>query len=214
MDLSNPQEETGLIVIDQAKEVSITKFEAFNNVQEQLDYANLLIAGGLVPFKRPEQVVTIANLGRALGISFEVAVQNIHSIQGRPALSVNMIMALAKKAGIDWEIKKDAVKEEVNGKMDIITEITFYRYNDKLKRVMENTFNYKWSDAQQAGYTSKDNWKTKTRNMLRARCLTEGLRFVASDVLMGVFYEQGEMLDATNQVFDVDDEGNVILPSK
>ena len=47
--------------------------------------------------------------------------------------------------------------------------------------------------------------------MLRARCLSEGIRFVAPDVLMGVFYEQGEMLDAYGKDFDVDDEGNVKL---
>lgn len=50
--------------------------------------------------------------------------------------------------------------------------------------------------------------------MLRSRCLTEGIRFVAPDVLMGVFYETGEMMDSSNQVYDIDSEGNVILNTK
>lgn len=189
----------------------IVKFNQFSNVNEQLAYAQTLIDSNLVPYKKPEQVVLTANLGKALGVSFEVAALNMINIQGKPTLSVHLMSALAKKAGVDWEIVKDGVKEEVDGKMDIITTIKFYRYNEKLKRVMENTFSYKYSDAVLAKYTDKDNWRTKTKNMLRARCLAEGLRFVASDVLMGVFYETGEMADAVNKNFKVDDEGNYII---
>lgn len=197
------------------EEVSIIKFEQFNNVNEQLEYAQMLINSGLVAFKKPEQVVLAANLGRALGISFDVAAQNIYNIQGKPTLSVHLISALARKAGIDWEIIKDAEKEvdEEGNATNIITTIRFYRYNEKLKRVITNELSFTWNDAVRAGYSTKDNWKTKPKNMLRARCLTEGIRFVASDVLMGVFYETGEMLDANNQVYDIDENGNVVFNS-
>lgn len=193
--------------------VDIIKFEQFDNVNEQLKYAELLIKSGLVTFKKPEQVVLIANLGKALGVSFEVASQNIYSINGRPSLSVHLISALAKKAGIDWEIIKDGEKEldKEGNTTNIITTIRFYRYNERLKRVITNEMSYTWTDAVRAGYSTKDNWKTKPKNMLRARCLTEGIRFVASDVLMGVFYETGEMLDANNQVYDIDENGNVVF---
>jgi hypothetical protein len=195
------------------EEVSIVKFEQFNNVNEMLKYAQLLIDSGLTALKKPEQVVLAANLGRALGVSFDVATQNIYNIQGRPTLSVHLITALAKKAGVDWEIVEDCanVLDETGKLIDKRTTIKFYRFNPKINRVMENTISYSYTQAQAAGYVSKDNWKTKLVNMLRARCLTEGIRFVASDVLMGVFYETGEMMDANNQTYDIDDEGNVIL---
>lgn len=201
------------IQLSEQEEVSIVKFEQFNNVNEQLKYAEMLIQSGLVAFKKPEQVVLAANLGKALGVSFDVASQNIYNIQGKPTLSVHLITALARRAGVDWEIVKDdeSVFDDEGDLIDKITTIKFYRYNDKLKRVIENTMSYSFTQAKDAGYTNKDNWKTKRANMLRARCLTEGIRFVASDVLMGVFYETGEMLDANNQAFDIDDEGNVIL---
>jgi len=195
-------------ITEEAK-VDIVKFEQFNNVNEQLEYANLLIKSGLVSFKSPEQVVLAANLGKSLGVSFEVASQNIYNIQGKPTLSVHLITALAKRAGVDWEVIRDGVKTEDGS--NIITEIKFYRKNKELDRVIENTVTYSWEDAKLAGYILKENWRKKTRNMLRARCLTEGIRLVASDVLMGVFYESGEMLDAKGKVFDIDENGNVIL---
>lgn len=204
-------ESTEIVLAEQ--EVNIVKFQEFNNVNEQLKYAQLLIDSGLVAFKKPEQVVLAANLGKALGVSFEVASQNIYNIQGKPTLSVHLITALAKKAGVDWEIIKDAetIKDDAGKAIDVVTSIKFYRFNPKLNRVIENTISYSYIQAQKAGYTTKDNWKTKLSNMLRARCLTEGIRFVAPDVLMGVFYETGEMMDANNQVYDIDDEGNIIL---
>ncbi len=195
------------------EEVSIVKFEQFNNVNEMLKYAQLLIDSGLTALKKPEQVVLAANLGRALGVSFDVATQNIYNIQGKPTLSVHLITALALKAGIAWEVVEDAVTlfNEEKKPVDKRTTIKFYRFNPKINKVIENTISYTYSQAQAAGYVTKDNWKTKLVNMLRARCLTEGIRFVASDVLMGVFYETGEMMDANNQTYDIDDEGNVIL---
>lgn len=200
-------------VVKVEDEVSIVKFEQFNNVNEMLKYAQLLIDSGLTALKKPEQVVLAANLGRALGVSFDVATQNIYNIQGKPTLSVHLVTALAYKAGISWEILEDNVTlfNEEKKPIDKRTTIKFYRFNPKINKVIENTISYTYSQAQAAGYTTKDNWKTKLTNMLRARCLTEGIRFVASDVLMGVFYETGELMDANNQTYDIDDEGNVIL---
>ena len=195
------------------EQVEIIKSEQFNNVNEQMKYAQLLIDSGLVAFKKPEQVVLAANLGKSLGISFEVASQNIYNIQGKPTLSVHLVSALAKRAGVDWEIIKDGEKivNEEGKAIDIVTTIKFYRHNSKINKTIENTISYSWTDAIQAGYSTKENWKTKTRNMLRARCLTEGIRFVAADVLMGVFYETGEILDAKGESFDVDENGSIIL---
>lgn len=194
--------------------VDIIKFEQFNNVNEQLKYAQLLIDSGLVAFKKPEQVVLAANLGKALGITFDVAAQNIYNINGKPTLSVHLATALARKAGIDWEIMMDSEKvyDKEGNAIDLTTTIKFFRFNEKLNRVFENVISYSWSDAVKAGYSIKENWKTKPRNMLRARCLMEGIRFVGSDVLMGVFYESGEMMDGHNIDFELDSDGNVIIP--
>jgi hypothetical protein len=191
----------------------VIKFNDFNNVAEMMSYAQTLIDSKLVAFRKPEEVVLVANLGKALGVSFEVAALNMFSVQGKPTLSVHLQTALARKAGVDWELIKDAEKVyDDNGKaIDMITTIKFYRFNNALQRVTTNEISYRWSDAVAAGLSTKDNWKTKARQMLRARALADGIRFVASDVLMGVFYETGEMLDTTNKTYDIDDEGNAII---
>lgn len=190
------------------------RFNDFSNVAEMMSYAQTLIDSKLVAFRKPEQVVLAANLGKALGVSFEVAALNIYSVYDKPTLSVHLQTALARKVGVDWEIVKDGEKVlDENGKaVDIITTIRFFRYNKSLKRVITNEVSYRWTDAVAAGITNlNQNWKTKTRQMLRARCLSDGIRLVASDVLMGVFYETGEMMDVSGKTYDIDDEGNAII---
>lgn len=200
-----------LVKIEESKEQALTKFDNFKNVQEQLEYAQLLIDSGFVKFKKPEQVIMVGNLGRALGISFEIASQSIESIQGKLTLSTNLMASLAASAGVGWEIVQDGEIIGEGKDKDMVTTIIFYRKNEKLNKVLTNKFSYTWSDATQAGYTSKDNWKRMPKNMLRVRCLAQGLRFVAPDVLTGLFYEQSELLDAKNIDFSIDDEGNVTV---
>lgn len=192
---------------------SITKFTDFNTVEEQLNYAKYLIDSKLISFATPESAVMAFNMGRALGIDYAVAATYLYPVNGKITLSVHLATALAKKAGVDWEIKKDGenIKNQQGQLVDIVTEIKFYRYNKKLDRVMENTLTYTWKDAAAAGYLTKDNWKRMPKNMLRSRCLMEGIRFVAPDCIMGIFYETTEIGDNSGITIDLDDEGNPIL---
>jgi hypothetical protein len=193
---------------------SLTKFDNFSNLDEMKSFAGELIKSKLIPFKTPEEAVTVALMGKDLGIGFSTAMNNIYNIQGRPALSVHLAAGLAKQRGVDWQIVKDCEKEvdDKGNVIDLITTITFFKFNDKLNRVMENTLSYRWTDAVKAGYTSKANWKDKTRNMMRSRCLMEGIRFICPEALMGLFYEQSEVLDSTtNLEYDIDENDNVTI---
>lgn len=196
----------------------LTKFNNFINVEEQLKYAKYLIDSKLINFAKPEHAVMAMNVGRALGVDAAVAATYMYPIDGKITLSVHLATALARRAGVDWEVVKDGVKEEIGTDpttnkplYDIVTEIKFYRYNEKLDKVMVNTMTYTWKDAINAQLNTKDNWKKRPRNMLRARCLMEGIRFVASDSIMGLFYESSEMADSSNQTYELDDEGNIII---
>jgi len=192
---------------------ALTKFDNFKNLDEMKSFAAELIKSKLIPFRTPEEAVTVALMGRDLGIGFSTAMNNIYNIAGKPALSVHLAAGLAKSRGIEWQIEKDA--ESIKGPdgkvVNIVTQIRFFRFNKEMNRVFENVMTYSWKDAVAAGYTTKDNWKTKTRNMLRSRCLTEGIRFVCPEALMGLFYEASELLDSTTDYqYSTDDEGNVI----
>ena len=201
-------------IVKVEENVQLTKFDNFKNLDEMKSFASELIKSNLIPFKDANQAVTVALMGRDLGIGFSTAMNNIYNIAGKPSLSVHLAAGLAKKRGIEWQIEKDAESiKDADGKLlDIITQIRFFRYNKDMNRTIENVLTYSWSVASKAGYTSKENWKTKTKNMLRSRCLMEGIRFVCPEALMGLFYETTEMIDSTTDMqYDIDDEGVVTV---
>lgn len=193
-------------------------------ISEQLNYAQLLIDAKLVTQQKPEEVVAIARLGAALGIPFEVATQNIVMMYGKPTLTVHTMTALAKKTGyIDWEIVKDyepitKTYKNADGKEkkvieDYVTTIRFLRYNPVLKRTIVNEISYYFHQAVQGGHSEKTQWVKMPRNMMRARCLSEGIRFIASDVLVyggGAIYETSEILDVQGKEYEMSDTLDVI----
>jgi hypothetical protein len=210
------QEEVIVVNMPEEHKQQITKFNNFNTVQEQIEYAKFLIDSKLISFGSPESAVMAFNMGKALGIDYAVAATYLYPVNGKITLSVHLASALARKAGVDWEIVKDGepIKDQNGQVIDVVTEIKFYRYNNKLKRVIENTIKYTYQDAAKAGYLTKDNWKRMLREMLRSRCLIGGIRFVASDCIMGVFYEASEIADNSNLSLDLDEEGNPIITTR
>lgn len=196
---------------------ALTKFNKFETVEEQLQYAEHLIKSKLINFAKPEHAVMAFNVGRSLGVDASISAMHMYPIDGKITLSVHLATALARRLGVDWEIIKDGVKEKIGENAqkqpiyDMITQIKFYRKNEVLNKVMENTMTYTWKDAKNAQLDTKDNWKKRPRNMLRSRCLMEGIRFVASDALMGVFYESTEIAEGSQKTVDIDDEGNIII---
>jgi hypothetical protein len=204
-------EEEKLAVQEQSQ---LTKFDNFKNLDEMKSFASELIKSKLIPFRTPEEACTVALMGKDLGIGFSTAMNNIYNIAGKPSLSVHLAAGLAKRRGVEWQIEKDAeyVKDADGKVLDIVTQIKFFKYNKDMNKVIENVLTYSWTDATKAGYTVKDNWKTKTKNMLRSRCLMEGIRFVCPEALMGLFYEASEMIDSTTDFkYDIDDEGTVTV---
>lgn len=193
---------------------SITKFNNFVTVEEQLAYAEKLIASKMVPFSRPETVVLVINAGKEMGLGPVSSLTNMFSVGGKLGMSNHLMNALARKAGIEVELIKDyepVYNDDKTQVVDTITTMRFYRYSTLREKVVHQDVSYRWSDAHAAGYTTKDNWITKPRNMMRARCMAEGIRLVAPDVITGVFYSGNEMLDQTGKIIEFDGEGNPII---
>lgn len=80
-------------------------------------------------------------------------------------------------------------------------KLRFWR-NDTVKELNNQECEYTIEMAQKAGYLSKDNWKKHTRNMLYARCLSEGARMYMSDVIMGA-YVVGELGDEDGEIIPI-----------
>jgi hypothetical protein len=204
-------------------ERALTKLEGFQSVEEMKKWATTIIDSGLLPnsITEPEQVITIVQHGKELGLSPHVAINNINVISGRPTLSSTIIGALLKRKGIEWVWDEDfaMIKDEENkvkvapdGAPDRRTTIHFFWKSDVTDRVMETTFSVTWAQYVIAGLTDKSNWKKLPKHMLRARCLSEACRALWPDVLSG-FYTDLEIADSTNQDIDVvlNEDGEVIL---
>jgi hypothetical protein len=99
--------------------------------------------------------------------------RDYHVIQGRPALKADAMLARFQQAGgaVKWDVYTD---QEVTG--------TFSHPSG-------GSLSVTWllSHAKQIGIASKDNWKNYPRAMLRARCISEGIRAVYPGCVVGVY---------------------------
>jgi hypothetical protein len=102
-----------------------------------------------------------------------IAMRDFHVIQGRPALKADAMLARFQQAGgsVKWEEYTD---ERVSG--------SFSHPNGG-----SVTVTWTFEMAKKIGLTAKDNWRNYARAMLRARCVSEGVRTVYPGCVVGVY---------------------------
>jgi hypothetical protein len=102
-----------------------------------------------------------------------IAMRDFHVIQGRPALKADAMLARFQQAGgkVEWKVYTDA---EVTGV-----------FSHPQGGSLEVTWTL--AQAKSIGIATKDNWKNYPRAMLRARCLSEGIRAVYPGCVVGVY---------------------------
>lgn len=167
-----------------------TKFENFQSLEEMKKWAITIIDSGLLPdsISEPEQVITIVQHGKELGLTPHIAMNNIHVIAGRPVISSSMLGAMLKKHGVEWTIEEDfkGFKDEnsVEGRR---TSYKFFWKSKVTGTVLDTTFSITWAQMELAGYTSKQNWAKYPKEMMRARCLTYGVRALFPEVFLGLY---------------------------
>jgi hypothetical protein len=138
------------------------------------------------------QAIVKMQAGSELGFPPMVSMRGINIIKGRVELSAGLIAALVKKGGrYNYRITRHTANE---------CAIEWY---DGGKLVYSNTFTM--ADAEKAGLTSNAVYMRFPRNMLFARCLTNGARIVCPEKLAGVdlgdsitaadIIEPGEMIE-------------------
>jgi len=157
-------------------------------------------------------VIAVVEYGRELQITPWVALHGMHIVQGKVVMGIHMYMGLAQKNNIIVDVVED-YKKVFNDKkqlIDIVTTVVITRrYSAFDNLIKEHKFSKKWSEIKKAGLDGRDNYLKRPMLMLRTRCITEALRLYAADIFMGT-YETTEMIDVTNQTYDVDDDGNMI----
>jgi len=169
-----------------------------SDLAELTGIAKLLAASGYFEAKgTADQVVaqlaTKILAGRELGLGPFAAVQGIHVIQGRPALSANLIASAIKSSPkYDYRVKR--LDPEA-------CELEFFeRVSGRLEPLGVSTFTA--ADARAAG---TQNMQKFARNMLFARAISNGARWYCPDLFAGSAVYVPEELGAP-----VDGEGNII----
>jgi hypothetical protein len=99
--------------------------------------------------------------------------RDYHVIQGRPALKADAMLARFQQSGgsVQWKSYTD---EQVTG---VFTH------------PQGGTLELSWTlqQAKAIGIANKDNWKNYPKAMLRARCISEGIRTVYPGCIVGVY---------------------------
>ena len=128
---------------------------------------------GLFGLKTPEQAMALMLVAQAEGLHPASAARDYHIIQGQPALRSDAMLARFQAAGgsVQWV---DYTDERVTG-------IFSHPAGGKIEITWDMT------RAKQAGLGGKDNWRKFPRQMLAARCISEGVKRVYPGVAVGTY---------------------------
>lgn len=196
--------------------------------------AEEIIESGLCPsnLNQVGQLIAVAEMGRAVGVDWITAINNIDNIQGRPTLSYRLVGALLNKAGFRVRLIRDYEGVyDTNGNMiDIVTEMELIDLNmmetlqkelfklkdlpedlrkpatamlDHYPSMVKRNFKFTWNQATQAKLMEKTNYIVRPIEMFRARCLTGMVRLYCPQILMG-FYETSELHDVVPETTGMD----------
>ena len=142
-------------------------------LQDITQMAEVAAGSKMFGFKNPQEAMAIMLLCQAENLHPAVAMRDYHVIQGRPALKADAMLARFQQAGgsVQW---KDYTDEKVTG---------------VFSHPSGGSLEVSWSLAQakSIGIANKDNWKNYPRAMLRARCVSEGIRSVYPGCVVGVY---------------------------
>lgn len=130
-------------------------------------------------------------VGHDLGISATQALMGINIVKGKPQLAANLLAGFIKRTpGYDYEITShtyDGTKQPPEGECTIVFKI------DKKPVGLPVTFTM--DDARRQKLVKQDSaWETVPMNMLFARCLSNGVKWLMPDVTGGIaVYVPGEL---------------------
>jgi len=136
---------------------------------------------GLFGVKTSDQAMALMLIAQAEGLHPAIAARDYHVINGRPALRADAMLARFQAAGgkVEWG------------------EYTDTRVVGKFSHPSGGSVEIAWTTkmAQDAGLTRNPTWKSYPRQMLRSRCISEGIRTVFPGVVVGTYTpeEVGDM---------------------
>jgi len=158
-------------------------------IQEVGQFADIAVASGL--FGRGEnlgaELVVKLMAGASWGVPPMAALTDVYVVKGKPQMSGTLLRALIRKhPGYDYKILRQD---------DEAAAMEFFSVAPDGSRRSEGVIEFTMAMAQRAGYTSNPNYRKAPRNMLLARCTSDGCKAYCPDVFMGSVYSEGELDD-------------------
>lgn len=142
-------------------------------------------SGEFKDLKSPMHAMILMSYGRELGFGPATSLQLVYSVKGTPALKANTIAALMKQ--VRWrDTNAPRYDYRVKERSNTRCVITFYERNDAGVMEERGDSDFTWEDAERAGLTKNQTYAKYPRQMLFARCITEGARVYAPDCLGGI----------------------------
>ncbi len=141
--------------------------------------------------KDAAQAVVKIMYGRELGFSPVISMMGIHIIEGKPALSSNLMAGMVKRSGkYNYSVR------------DLSDTNCTLIFTENGKDVGHSSFSM--ADAQKAGVVRPGgSWTKYPRNMMFARALSNGLKLYCPDLSMCPVYNPEEMGAEVNEEGDV-----------
>lgn len=149
------------------------------------------------------QIATQILAGREMGFGPFASVQGIHIINGKPALSANLMASAVKNSPrYDYRVREIS---------DKVCRVEFFEFANG-KRESLGVSEFTLEQAQRAGVKNLDKY---ARNMLFARAMSNGVRWFCPDVFSGnavyVPEELGAEVDGEGEI--VDTTAHVVTPA-
>jgi hypothetical protein len=150
-----------------------------------------------------EAVLACVLYGAELGLGPMQSLNSIHVIEGRTAMSPELMRAMVARHGHRIDVvENSATACEVKG----------------IRSDTGSTATVRWTmeDAKLAGLAGKNNWKTYPRAMLLARATSELCRIVFPDVIAGLSYtpEEVSSIAGVEYVEEVTEKPAAIIEQK
>src|SRR5215510_1519747 len=145
--------------------------------QTVIEMARLMVPTGLLPasIKTPEQAVVVILKGRELRVPALHALSNIVVVNGKPACSAELMLALIYR---DFGDEAVIVEESTA----TVCRVTYKRPAWAQRR----SFSFTLEDAKTAGLAGKGTWAQYPQAMLRARAVSAVARLAFPDSLGGM----------------------------
>jgi hypothetical protein len=169
------------------------------------EQATMMIKSGFLPpaIKTPEQVIAIAMTGRELGVGMMESIRGVNVIQGKPTVSPQLMLALARRTG---ELENIAL--HAPGKPGTPTDATGAECHIKRRGQSDHVTVFGPAEAKAMGLSDKDNYKKQAATMYQWRALSANLRFTFSDAVSGLYTPE-----EIDPALEVNEEGSIASPN-